>query len=342
MIVHSKAPFRIGLAGGGTDVSPYSDEFGGAVLNATLNLYATTTLIPRNDGKIVLKATNLDKVITLSSTAMLEINGELDLQKGVYNRIVKEFSKTPLSFELITAMDVGSGSGLGTSSTLVVSIIGAFVEWLKLPLGDHDIAQLAFSIEREDLKMAGGKQDQYAATFGGINFIEFFAENQVIVNPLRVRDEWIETLQNNLILFYTKTSRESAKIIEVQAENVVQKQEKPINAMHFLKEHAFEMKAAISKGDLTGVGQLLDKSWQQKKQMANGISTSEIDRIYDAVMNAGAIGGKISGAGGGGFMIIYADQNKKTAVIDALHQFQGEIFPYVFCKEGLLTWSEDE
>lgn len=342
MIVHSKAPFRIGLAGGGTDVSPYSDEFGGAVLNATLNLYATTTLIPRNDGKIVLKATNLDKVITLSSTAMLEINGELDLQKGVYNRIVKEFSKTPLSFELITAMDVGSGSGLGTSSTLVVSIIGAFVEWLKLPLGDHDIAQLAFSIEREDLKMAGGKQDQYAATFGGINFIEFFAENQVIVNPLRVRDEWIETLQNNLILFYTKTSRESAKIIEVQAENVVQKQEKPINAMHFLKEHAFEMKAAISKGDLTGVGQLLDKSWQQKKQMAKGISTSEIDRIYDAVMNAGAIGGKISGAGGGGFMIIYVDQNLKTSVIEALHQFQGEIFPYVFCKEGLLTWSEDE
>ena len=160
MIVHSKAPFRIGLAGGGTDVSPYSDEFGGAVLNATLNLYATTTIIPRNDGKIVLKATNLDKDITLTSETKLEINGELDLQKGVYNRIVKDYIKTPLSFDLITAMDVKSGSGLGTSSTLVVSIIGAFVQWLKLPLGDHDIAQLAFSIEREDLKMAGGKQDQ--------------------------------------------------------------------------------------------------------------------------------------------------------------------------------------
>lgn len=342
MIIHSKAPFRIGLAGGGTDVSPYSDQFGGAVLNATLNLYASSTIIPTNDGKIVLKATNLEKVIILNSASFLEINGELDLQKGVYNRIIKTFNLAPLSFELITKMDVLPSSGLGTSSTLVVSIIGAFVQWLKLPLGDHDIAQLAYSIEREDLKMAGGKQDQYAATFGGINFIEFFADNQVIVNPLRVRDEWIETLQNNLILFYTKTSRESAKIIEVQAENVVQKQEKPINAMHFLKEHAFEMKAAISKGDLTGVGELLDKSWQQKKQMANGISTSEIDRIYNAVMKAGAIGGKISGAGGGGFMIIYVNQNHRAEVIEALHEFQGEIYPFVFCKEGLITWSEDE
>ncbi len=341
MIIRSKAPFRLGLAGGGTDVSPYSDEFGGAVLNATVNLYAYASILPRTDGTIKFLAADLNEEIEFSSVKTLPINGHLDLQKGVYNRIVKQFTQKPLAFEMTTSMDVPSGSGLGTSSTLVVAILGAFVEWLKLPLGDYDIAQLAYSIEREDLKMAGGKQDQYAATFGGINFIEFYSENHVIVNPLRIKNEWIHELQLNLVLFYTKTSRESAKIIEIQANNVSTKQQKPVQAMHVLKEQAFEMKEALLRGDFKSIGELLDSSWQEKKKMATGISNTMIDKIYDCAKEAGALGGKISGAGGGGFMIFFVDDHKRHAVVSCLQQFNGEVWNFSISNEGLTTWTID-
>jgi D-glycero-alpha-D-manno-heptose-7-phosphate kinase len=341
MIIRSKAPFRLGLAGGGTDVSPYSDEFGGAVLNATVNLYAYASIIPRTDGIIKFLAADLNQEIEFSSALSLPIDGHLDLQKGVYNRIVRQFTHAPLAFEMTTSMDVPSGSGLGTSSTLVVAILGAFVEWLKLPLGDYDIAQLAYSIEREDLKMAGGKQDQYAATFGGLNFIEFSAKNKVIVNPLRIKKEWINELQLNLVLFYTKTSRESSKIIEIQANNVSTKQEKPVNAMHILKEQAYGMKEALLRGDFKLIGELLDSSWHEKKKMATGISNTMIDEIYACVKESGALGGKISGAGGGGFMIFFVDDHKRHAVVNCLHQFSGEVWNFSICEEGLTTWTID-
>jgi len=174
MIIRSKAPLRIGLAGGGTDVSPYSDIYGGAILNATISLYAYASIKPREDGKIVINAIDRNEAIELKGAEELPIDGCLNLAKGVYNRIVKDFIKKPLSFEINTYVDAPPGSGLGSSSTLVVAILGAFVEWLRLPLGEYDIAHLAYSIEREDLNMAGGKQDQYAATFGGVNYMEFY------------------------------------------------------------------------------------------------------------------------------------------------------------------------
>lgn len=194
MIVRSKAPLRIGLAGGGTDVSPYSDLYGGAILNVTINKYAYATIIPKKNGKIVLNSIDTNQKIILDSAKQLAINGELDLLKGVYNRIVKDFAHKALSFELSTFVDAPAGSGLGTSSTLVVAILGAFSEWLNIPMGEYDLAHLAFEIERVDLKMSGGKQDQYAATFGGVNYMEFYKDNKVIVNPLRIKDEVIHEL----------------------------------------------------------------------------------------------------------------------------------------------------
>jgi len=206
MIIRSKAPLRIGLAGGGTDVSPYSDIYGGAILNATLSLYAYASIKPREDGKIVINAIDRNEIIELKSEEHLVIDGKLDLIKGVYNRIIKDFIKQPLSFEINTYVDAPPGSGLGSSSTLVVAILGAFVEWLKLPLGEYDIAHLAYLIEREDLKMAGGKQDQYAATFGGVNYMEFYGNDKVIVNPLRIKSKFLHELEHNLVLFYTNLS----------------------------------------------------------------------------------------------------------------------------------------
>src|SRR5436190_4609932 len=213
MIIRSKAPLRLGLAGGGTDVSPYSDIYGGAILNATIDLYAYASLEPLDDGKIEFVNDGTGRSVSFDSAEQLPITEEFELFIGVYNRLVRQFNLVPLSFRLTSYIEAPQGSGLGTSSTIVVSLLGAFVEWLKLPLGKYDVAHLAYEIERVDLKMSGGKQDQYAATFGGINFIEFFGDDQVIVNPLTLKPEIIYELEYNLLLYYTDTQRLSASII---------------------------------------------------------------------------------------------------------------------------------
>lgn len=341
MIIRSKAPLRIGLAGGGTDTSPYSDMYGGAILNATISLYAYATIIPRNDNKIIIHAHDRSERVVLDAASALEYNGTLDLLKGIYNRIVKQFhnGKPLQGFELSTYVDAPAGSGLGTSSTLVVAVVGAFTEWLGLPLGEYDIAHLAYEIERIDLKMAGGKQDQYAGTFGGFNFMEFEGDN-VIVNPLRIRNGYLAELEFNTLLYNTGTSRLSSKIIESQTKNIVSKTGKSLEAMHKLKEQAFRMKEAVLKGDLNIIGEILDFGWQYKKQLADAVSNPVINEIYDEALNAGATGGKISGAGGGGFMFFYCPENTRFAVMDVLKKFGGEIVKFQFVKEGLTTWKQ--
>ena len=214
MLIRSKAPLRIGLAGGGTDVAPYSDLYGGAILNATINLYAYATIEPTDDNKITIDAVDRNETLVLDLSDKLEIDGKLDLAKGIYNRLVKDYTGKPFSFKLTTYVDAPPGSGLGSSSTLVVAILGAFVDLLKLPLGEYDIAKLAWEIERVDLGMAGGKQDQYAATFGGVNFMEFYSDNKVVVNPLRIREDVLNELSNNIVLYY-KFLRNKKKTLKV-------------------------------------------------------------------------------------------------------------------------------
>lgn len=338
MIIRSKAPLRIGLAGGGTDVSPYSDLYGGAILNATISLYAYATLEPLDNGQIEFVSLDRKESLAYPSAEALPVDGRLDLLVGVYNRIVRDFVHRPLSFRLSTYSDAPPGSGLGSSSTMVVAILGAFVEWLKLPLGEYDIAHLAFSIEREDLRMAGGKQDQYAATFGGFNFMEFYAGDKVIVNPLRIRPGNREELTHNIVLYYTQTSRLSSEIISAQQANVTNKAEKSIEAMHQVKETAIAMKEAVLTGRLDHIGPILHRSWAHKKDMAAGISNNSIDAVYLAAINAGSTGGKVSGAGGGGFMFFYCPVNTKYAVVEALQKFGGDVQDYSFTENGLTTW----
>lgn len=338
MIVRSKAPLRIGLAGGGTDVSPYSDIYGGAVLNATVNLYAYASIEPTEDNRVVLRAVDKKTELNLESASSLDTDGSLDLIKGVYNRIVKDYSGKPLSFRLTTFVDAPAGSGLGTSSTLVTAVLGAFSEWLKLPLGEYDLAKIACEIERDDLGMAGGKQDQYAATFGGVNFMEFYGNGKVIVNPLRIKDQVLNEMSNNIILYYTKTSRVSSEIIEAQQKNVNEGSAASVEAMHRIKELAVAMKEAILKGELNRLGELLNLSWENKKKMAQGITNQWLDEIYDTAMKAGATGGKITGAGGGGFMFFYCPGNSRFNVIDALQKFEGSARRYEFTRTGLETW----
>lgn len=339
MIYRSKAPLRIGLAGGGTDVSPYSDLYGGAILNATVSLYAHATIELLENNQIMLNAVDRQEEQSFDLSNQLPINGTLDLLKGVYNRIQKDHGLIKTGFRLSTFVDAPAGSGLGTSSTLVVTVIGAFAEMLKLPMGEYDMAHYAYEIERKDLNLAGGKQDQYAATFGGVNFMEFSANDKVVVNPLRIKQQNLFELENNLLLYYTATSRDSGKIIEQQAKNVTNKNEGSIDAMHFLKQQAQMMKEALLKGRLNEIGEILDFGFQQKRKMAEGISNPLMEEIYETAKAAGATGGKISGAGGGGFMIFYCPGTTKYKVIRSLEKFGGQHRNYQFVEHGLTTWT---
>ncbi|MEZ5000898.1 MAG: dehydrogenase [Bacteroidales bacterium] len=342
MIIRSKAPLRIGLAGGGTDVSPYSDLYGGAVLNATIDLYAYTTLIPRNDGKISINLVNRSATLQFDSASRLPVNNAAIIPAGVYNRVIELTGGKPLSFDLSVFVDAPPGSGLGTSSTLLVSVLGAFSEWLGLPLGEYDTARMAWEIERIDLGMAGGKQDQYAATFGGFNFIEFGPDGTVIVNPLRIKQMHMDEIAHNLLLYYTGTSRLSSKIIESQMDSVRKNSNMEVEAMHRMKEQALQMKEAILKGEFWRIGEILSYGWKHKKEMASGISNPGIDQLYDAAMAAGATGGKISGAGGGGYMVFYCPGTSKYSVAEALGKFEGRIEQFDFTEKGLTTWTIPE
>jgi len=343
MIYRSKAPLRLGLAGGGSDVSPYSEIFGGAVLNATIDQYAYCTIEETVESTVILKAADLNILKSYPSALSLPVDGNLDLHKGVYNRIIKDFGITePLSCRITTWCDVPPGSGLGTSSTMVVAIIKAFTEWLNLPLGDYDTAYLAYRIERVDLGLSGGKQDQYAATFGGFNFIEFSKDERVIVNPLRMKRWIIDELEASMVLFYTGESRSSDKIIREQQENTREGKKLPVEATHRIKENSYLMKELLLKGEIIQFARALGKEWENKKKMAISISNEHIEDIYKAAMEAGAYGGKVSGAGGGGFMFFMTDPARRLDLINALGRFNGRVLNFHFSENGCQGWRINE
>ena len=339
MIIRSKAPLRLGLAGGGTDLSPYSDEFGGSVLNVSIDLYATCNIEEQFDGLVSFEAADMNQRFSSKADEFFELDGTLDLHKGVYNRIVRNFNDgKPLSFKMTTYADAPPGSGLGSSSTMVVSMVKAYTEWLQLPLGEYDIAKLAYEIERIDVGLSGGKQDQYAATFGGFNFIEFYKDDRVIVNPLRIKN-WIkDELEASMVLYYTDISRFSADIIREQKANVVKKSPKALNAMHELKEASLKMKEALLNGNIKSFAALLNKSWLDKKKTAQAISNTHIENIYNTAIAAGALAGKVSGAGGGGYMIFIVDPVKRINVINALNRFGGSVINVHFSEGGCHGW----
>lgn len=333
MIIRSKAPLRLSFAGGGTDVSPYSDDRGGAVLNATINKYAYTTLIPRKDDRINIKSLDYDIVVDYKVDQKLIFDGEMDLAKGVINR----FKKIRDGFDSYTHSDAPPGSGLGSSSTMVVALIGAFREWQMTPLGDYDVARLAYEIERKDIGIKGGKQDQYAAAFGGFNFMEFERE-QVVINPLKIKPEIVNELEYNMLLCYTGRTRLSAKIIDSQMQNYVSGKKETVEAMDLLKQNAVDMKKALLTGKLREFGELMNLGWEQKKRMSDKITNPAIDEMYEEARKAGAIGGKITGAGGGGFMMIYCQFDKCNKVAKRLEQLGGQVIDFQFEEKGLQTW----
>jgi len=339
IIVRSKAPLRLGLAGGGTDIADYYNLFGGFVLNATIDMYAYCTIEPDDSGFIRFYAADFEKNEKYKSEEKLPSCESLPLHTGIYNRIISDFIHKPLSFKMTTYSDAPAGSGLGSSSTMVVAILKAFVEWLNLPLGEYDIAALAYKIEREDINLAGGKQDQYAATFGGFNFMEFYDNERVIVNPLRLK-RWIRNeIEASLVLFYTGVSRESANIISEQIQHTKKGDSKNIESMHEMKKQAVLMKEALLKGDFKNFSNCLLQGWLAKKNAASSISNSFLDELYQYALDNGAESAKISGAGGGGFMMIYCNPCKRIALIRALKEKQGMVMTPSFTETGTQAWT---
>ena len=338
-IYRARAPLRLGLAGGGTDVSPYCDTYGGYVLNAAIDRYAYAVIKTLDKPELRFIASDQCVESVVPAQLPLPFNGALDLHKAVYNYIIKNFNASnPIPLELSTFCDAPAGSGLGSSSTLVVAMIRAFAELLNLPLDDYAIAHMAYQIERIDCGLQGGRQDQYSATFGGFNFMEFYADERVIINPLRIKRWIICELEASLVLYFTGVSRESAHIIADQSSNVKSGSVNALEAMHGIKREALTMKECLLRGDFDGLVDSIRLGWENKKRSARTVSNPHIDAIYDAAMQAGALGGKVSGAGGGGFMWFFVPTEKRMNVIRTLNDFGGQVGNCHFTKYGTQAW----
>jgi len=340
MKYRARAPLRLGLAGGGTDVSPFCDLYGGYILNATIDMYTYCTIEPLLGKSVIFEASDRNEIFEFDIEDNMEFDGKLDLHKGVYLRLMKMFlDGKRLACRITTYSDAPAGSGLGSSSTLVVAMIQAYTEWLKLPLGEYDIAHLAYEIERKDIKINGGKQDQYAAAFGGFNFMEFYDKDRVIVNPLRVKQSIVNELEGSIVLYFTGVSRDSAKIIDTQTKTIKDANKTSIEAMFELKNEASRIKEALLKGDLKAFAESFRLGWEAKKKTSTAISNSIIENAYSCAIDSGAIAGKVSGAGGGGFMMFVVDPVKKLKVIDSLSKLGGRVVSAHFTPFGVQSWT---
>ena len=319
-------------------MSPYCDQYGGYVLNSTINLFVYAVLELHDDGPVRFIAADRQECIELEPDCEMPLEGALALHKAVYCRIMREFNggkAEPVT--LTTYSDVAAGSGLGSSSTLVVAMVEAFKELFTLPLGEYDVAQLAYNIERVEAGMIGGRQDQYAATFGGFNFMEFNADERIIVNPLRINRNTVHELEASLVVCNTGMPRDSDSIIRAQASNVTHGG-RSLEATHKLKQEAVLMKEALLKGNIRQFGHVLEQGWISKKNTASGVSNERLDRIYDAAVEGGAYSGKVSGAGGGGFMMFLVDPPRRPDVFRALRCQKVEPMTVQFIEQGAIAW----
>jgi len=332
MIIRSKAPLRISFGGGGTDVSPYPEEKGGVTLSTTIDKYAYCTLATRSDDLINVQSLDYDLIASYHTDEDFQYGGKLDLVKAAI-----KVMKIKDGLDLFMHSDAPPGCGLGTSSTMVVALVGALRRWLKLPLTNYDIAELAYHIEREELGMKGGRQDQYAASFGGFNFIEFLGD-KTIVNPLRIGREVLNELEYRLMLCYTGKTRLSAGIIDDQVSSYRRKKEDVVHALDETKELAVAMKNALLLSQVDEFGSLLHQAWCSKKRFSTKLRNPQIDELYDVARQNGALGGKLLGAGGGGYLLLLCEFDKRHIVAEKLERLGGKVVSFSFDFYGLQTW----
>lgn len=333
-VIRAKSPLRISFAGGGTDVPPFPELEGGCVLSATISQFASGTLRSRADRQISVRSLDYGVTVTYSPEEELVYDGKLDLVKAA---ILKMDATNGDGYDLFLHSNAPPGSGLGSSSAMMVALVGLLKERRSLPLSDYDVADLACTIEREDLGIQGGLQDQYASAFGGFNFIEFLPD-RVIVNPLKMSQDVVNELEYNLLLCYTGNIRLSGHILQDQVERYERRESDTMAALRELKALTIEMKAALLRRRLDEFGCLLHQEWTHKKRVSARISSVRLDELYDAARAAGALGGKIAGAGGGGYMLLYCAYERKHDVARRMTDLGCSVSDVRFEPSGLQTW----
>jgi len=334
-VIRAKAPLRVSFAGGGTDVPPFPEQEGGLVLSATINRYAFGALAPREDSCIHIESVDFDLSLDYGADEEMAFDGRLDLAKAA----IREMGRG--GYDLFLHSNAPPGSGLGSSSAVMVTLIGLLKEFHGQELTDYEVAELAFDLERRQLGIRGGMQDQYAAAFGGFNFIEF-GSDRVVVNPLRIPRDVVHELEHNMVLFYTGKTRTSDHIIEDQTDRWQRGEEDALAGLRAGKDLAVAMKNALLQRQLNDFGDLLGTAWEEKKKMSPRISNEFIDTAYEEALRHGALGGKVTGAGGGGYMLLYCPFQRQHRVAQALLAMGGRIADFEFTQNGLTTWSAHE
>ncbi len=336
MQIRARAPIRMDFAGGWTDVPPFSEREGGAVINATINRYTYATLLPRADKTIRIISADFDTFLEVKDFKQLEYDGNLDLIKAAIKVLGIEEG-----MDIYVRCDAPPGSGTGTSSSISVALIGLLNTLQREKLSPHEIAKLGRVLELQELHIAGGKQDYYASALGGINYLEF--EDPAVSNSrLNIPEGVIAEMEKHLVLCYTGKSRLSGNIISKVMSAYERSEEKTTNALLNLKRIAQEMKSALLTGDMKRFAALLDENWRNQKLLDESTTNPQIDRLFDVAYASGAIGGKALGAGGGGCLLFYCDDNREHEVRKALEENAAHIIDFNFEFRGLMTWTLSE
>lgn len=331
-IIRGKAPLRISFAGGGTDLEPYSSEQGGMTLSTTIDKYAFGTLIPRTDNKIKIVSMDFGESVQYKVADHLPLNGTLDLLKAVVNKLAPG-----KGFDLIIECDAPPGTGMGSSGTVTVLVIGLLLEYLGGHMNPYKIAELAYNIEKEDLGIVVGRQDQYAATFGGFNFIEYKKDSRV-VTPIRLRSETFNELESNIILCYMHLSRTPEDPVNIEVEQYINEKESVIKIMEDYKKLATEMKDNLLLGNLKEFIRLFKIVGEKKLNRSLLSGSTKIEKFIDCAESHKVKALKTLGASGGGYLLMICDIYNKRNLINALEKIGGTVVPLHFSSKGMECW----
>ena len=344
-VVFAKAPLRMALAGGGTDLEPYWSKYGGVVLNATIDQYAYCKIEPcvcNHEKCWSFKSVDLgiEERHDFYSTPFMQgeyVDSDLQLLVNTYQYLTAKTDRHPV--KITTYVEAPPGSGLGSSSALVVALVSAIAEYHKIPLGEYDIAEYAVEIERKICDMPGGKQDQFAAAFGGFNFTEFLTDGRTIVNPLRLNYKTQNMMELSTVLYYVGKPRSNSRVIENTAKGLVDS-EVVLNATHKIKDACIDYKRSLLTGDFKRISELMETYWRSKLETNPHVASPEILDAYDYALQNGATGAKISGAGGGGHMVLFTEFERRHELITALKEKEGRVVPFKFVKHGVDVWRQ--
>jgi D-glycero-alpha-D-manno-heptose-7-phosphate kinase len=324
----ARAPMRISFGGGGTDLAAYYAQYGGLVISTAINKYFYAIITTEENDDLQVISADYRSLFRHTPYQDLFWNGDLALPKAVLHHFgIRQ------GMNMFIASEVPPGTGLGSSSAAAVTMVRAISTLIEQPMTKQQVAEIASFIEIDKMKMPIGKQDQYAAAFGGLNRITFTNEG-VTVEPLQIDPTIQKTLESRLMLFFTGSSRESTSILQHQRKSTQEQDKTVLQRLHNIKQIADDMQKCLERGDLDTFANLLHISWQEKRRLAPGLSTTSIDEWYELARQNGAVGGKITGAGGGGFLMLYCHEDVQKKVTHVLEEQGLKRMNFCFDQQG--------